>query len=331
MTSTVKRQTTKSFIERSPFICLLITISLFIALIVAQFVAQPVLSRAIEVEPEETVTLPAINLQRDDIGALRIDVKAVISSNRWVTYEIQLRDEGGQIIASAVKPAWKESGRWYEDGESGTWQEEDLRGGLDVQPGQKTEARITPAIAVLEYTDTAGVEIEQPVRFRVTVKNNVVDSRYLWAGIFGTTCLSILCFFSVAATGTTVINKTIPDSDVGAREVLGGKEKLVRMTVKVKADEIAPRQLRVNFWLKDGFGKQKYGVVYDLNLIRQRRDGELIGSKGKIEKYFILEKRASYGFYLEVTPDASVDETQLIVKEGVKTTKEVEVIKISEN
>ncbi|CDN14057.1 hypothetical protein RintRC_4826 [Richelia intracellularis] len=38
---------------------------------------------------------------------MRVDVEARISNNQWVTYEIQLLDKQGKLIASGVKQAWR--------------------------------------------------------------------------------------------------------------------------------------------------------------------------------------------------------------------------------
>lgn len=52
---------------------------------------------------------------------------------------------------------------------------------------------------------------------------------------------------------------------------------------------------------------------------------------GKLQKFFILNERASYGFHVEVFPDEPVNRTSLIVRDGARTLKPVEVIHISAN
>jgi hypothetical protein len=65
-----------------------------------------------------------------------------------------------------------------------------LQGGLDVQAKKKEP--ITVAIVVLEYGNTSGQQLEQPVGFKVTMENGVVDTRYLWPGLIGSGILGII-------------------------------------------------------------------------------------------------------------------------------------------
>ena len=316
----IQPSTTKRFVEPSFKLSLIALALVILAAIVSGFFYQPILDRNLRVSPQERVELPPITLQRSLIGALRIDVKATLPTNRWVVYEIQLYDEQGKRLASAIKEAWRESGVWREGGESGTWEEEDLLGGLDVQLGKKEKDKITIAVSVLEYGETRGQVINnQPVSFRVNVKNGVIDTRYLWVGFFGAIAMMILTLLSVGTAGKVRIKETINDSDVGGREILGGKDNLVRLTVKILSDETSPSSLSVNLWIKDGMGEQIYSEQTQVKLNFRREDGDIEDARGKLEQYFIFTRRGSYGFYVEVTPDEPVDKTTLIVKENAKT------------
>ena len=335
MAVTIQSSTTKPFVEHSITISWLALALILLAGFASLFFSQPVTNQMLTVSPEETVTLSPITLQRRLIGALRIDVKAVIPTNHWVVYEIQLFDDQNQLLASAIKEAWRESGTWREGGESGTWSESDLLGGLDVQLGKKKQEEITIAVAVLEYGQTRGnVITNQPVSFRVDVKNGVIDTRYLWMGFLGTLVLAVLTSLSVGTAGKVRIRKTINDSDVGERAILGGENCLVKVSVDVLSDETSPQFLTVDLWLKDGMGKQIYREQTRIKLKYRREDGEIEDARGKLEQYFILTRRGSYGFYVEVTPDQPVDRTTLTVKENAKTlsgNKTVKVITVEAN
>lgn len=329
MPVTIRTLRSRQFIEPGPYICLLATGLVILAWLVSLYLPNTLLHKRYRVEEGEPVRLESIQLKRELIGALRIDVRAIIPDNHWVTYEIQILDGQGNLLASALKPAWKESGIWQEEGERGTWQEEDLMGGLDVRLTKKDEV-VTLALAVLEYTDTAGREIYAPVPFWVTVKNRAIDSRYLLAGLFGTTSLSILSFLASYTTGNQVINKWVQDSELGGRAILGGSKKLVKVTVNVTADETSPSHLQVNLGINDGYGEQIYARSGRLTLHFQKDDeGDIEQANGSLCQYFLLEKRDSYGFYIEVTPDAPVELTQLNVREGFRSLGQVEVVQIS--
>lgn len=333
MSVTLKSSNSKPFIEQSVKLSWIALALVIIAGIASLSFSRQVTNQIVTVFPEETVNISSINLQRRLIGALRIDVKAIIPANHWVVYEIQLYDDQNQLLASAIKEAWRESGVWREDGETGTWSESDLLGGLDVQLGKKKQEELTIAVTVLEYGERGGKLLtEQPVSFRLDIKNGVIDTRYLWVGFFGTLAMLILSLLSVKNTGTVKIKETIGDSDIGGRAILGGDHCLIKVIVKVLSDETSPNSLHVNLCLKDGMGEQIYSEQTQIQL--KFKDGEIEDAQGKLEQYFVLTRRGSYGFYVEVTPDEPVDQTTLIVKENVKTLfgkKDVKLITVDPN
>ncbi len=330
MSVTLKAEKTTRFIEPGVYLAFAAVVLVLLSALFSGFFQRTVVSENLSVEPESTAVVESIPLKRSPVGAMRIKVKAVVPTNRWVTYEIQLLDAEGETIASALKDAWKESGTWYEDGESGTWQEQDLLGGLDVQASEKKEQIVDLAIAVLEYTNTKGEPINQSVSFKVTVKKGTIDTRYLWAGFFGTISLAILSIIGLARSGKLVLSNTVNDSDIGDRGMLGGPDKLVKVTVEIQADETSPRELTINLWVKDGEGEQ---ICHQTTPVRLRfikdEDGEIQRTIGKHKYFFVFEKRGSYGFYVEVTPDQPVDRTKLFVREGVRTLTNFEVLRVN--
>lgn len=324
---TIQIQRTSRFIDPWPYIALGVTLLVFLALFSASIFQRTLLSTTVSAREEEPVQLEPLSLKRQPIGALRIEAKATIALNQWVTYEIQLLDAQGQPFASAIKQAWNESGTWYEDGESGTWQEDDLLGGLDVRA--KQDEMVTIAIAVLDHGDASGQVLDQPVPFQVTVQNGVIDTRYLWAGLVGTLCLTLMALYATPLTGKKAISKTIYDSDPNDRATIGGANRLVRVKVDVKADKKSPSRLEVRLFVKDSYGEQIYSRSFPVSMKYQRKEGKIKGATGKLQTFFLLESRSSYGFYVEVLPDASVDRTTLTVRDGTRTLQGVEVIKIS--
>lgn len=295
-------------------------------LMASPFLGQLVMQKTLTVAPEETVTLPPVEVKKAAIGALRIDVQANLSNNRWLTFEIQILDSQGNLLASAIKQAWRESGTWQEEGESGTWQEADSRGGLDVRPGQSEP--LTIAIQVLEYTSPSGQEVDEGVPFTVTVRTGVVDTRYLWTGFLGTSVLAVFSLLAVQVAGKKVIDKAMSDSEVGDRLVLGGRDQLLRLTVKIESDETSPPTLDVNLSIKNSQGDQVYHRAHPVKLSYKKENNKIESATGNLTLFFGLESRKSYGFFVEVTPDGPVDKTRLIVREGAKTLGGAEIIHI---
>ena len=306
-------------------------------------------SRNVRVAEQEVVKIEALKLEPQLVGALRIDAKASIPNNHGLVYEIQLLDKQGKLIASATKNAWRESGIWYEDGESGTWNEDDLDAGLDVRAKKGEE--VTVAISVLEYEnlsggkarslttfsvdDVIGNQANNPnsttnsVNFDVKITNGVVDGRHLWPGLFGTSALAIMTFIAAPRSGKKVISKTINDSDPSERATLGGANKLVRVRINVTSDETSPPSMQARLVINDSYGEQVYSKTIPLNLTFHREEGKLEKVTGFAQQFFVLETQDSYGFHVEVTPDAPVDETTLTVLDGSHTRIPVEAVHIS--
>jgi hypothetical protein len=326
MPVTTKTQRTGRFVDPWSYIALGAAGLVLLALMGSQFFYKRVTSETVYVEPEESVELESIQLEPRLIGALRIDVEAWLSTNTWVIYEIQILDQNGEVIASAMNEAWSESGTWQEDGESGTWYESDLQGGLDVQA--KKNEKITVAIAVLEYGNTSGQELEQSVGFKVTVENGVVDTRYLWSGLIGSTILGIIAIIATPFSGKVAIAKTIMDSDPSGRATVGGADQLVRVKIHLRSDETSPRYLNARLVINDAYGEQVYARALPMGLSFKEEDGKVESATGQVQCFFTLDPRSSYGFQVDVKPDAPVDQTTLTVRDRNHTLVPVEVVHI---
>lgn len=323
MRAQAQTQKTGRFIDIFPYIPWFAAGVMFLALIVGAFMERTLISTNVFVDPDVPTELQPIPIKKEPIGALRIDVTAGLPTNQWVTYEIQVKDQQGKVLASGIKQAWAESGTWSEEGESGTWSESDLMGGLDIRANQAET--VTLAIDVLEYSDTAGKEIGTAVPFQVIVKNGVVDDRYLWTGLIGTTLLAILTLFSVSGIGKVVVNRSNRDSDVVARTTTGGANRLLRVVVDIKSDETSPSGVHVHLTVNDPNGEQLYSKIHPVTVKRTKSDGKVTSGHSSLTTFFVLEPRTSYGFHVEVTPDASIDRTRIIVRENARTLFPVDV------
>lgn len=315
-------QRTSQFKDSSPLIALGALAILGCAGVLSLLLHKTLIDQQVTVFPEESVSLEPVQLKKSPIGALRIDVSAVIPTNRWVTYEISLMNAEGEVLVSAMKQAWRESGTWYEDGESGTWQEEDVRGGLDVRT--VATGPITIVLSVLEYGETSGNEIEDPVSLRVNVHNGVIDGRYMLVGLIATVVLIVLSFNAVNGSGKCIIDKSIGDSDLGGRAIMGGPDSLIKVTAIIKSDETSPAKFKIHLYIKDKNGEQIYYHVFTIS--RGAKNNDVCWQTW--QQHFVLESRDSYNVYVEVMPDGPVDSTRLTVKENVCTLQAVEYIHI---
>jgi hypothetical protein len=318
MPSLYAKRTTFGFIDWLSYLPFFIALGMLGAVTVGYLISQIVLVRNLRVDPDTSVAIPPLRLVPQPIGATRITASAELGNNQWVAYEIQIKDQQGKMIASAIKQGWKESGTWYEDGESGSWAETDTQGVIDFR-GISSETIII-AVDVLDYTDTAGAALEQPVPIKLVIETGVVDDRYLWAGAVGTAFFAALTLISVPHSGKKVLAKSIPDSEISDRITCGGVDQLLRVQIKVAADSTAPDFVHARLIINDDQGEKLCDERHRINLGKLKNDnGKVRSANGSLTCFFVLNPRGSYGFYLEITPDASIDRTTLTLREGSRS------------
>ncbi|MBD2233201.1 hypothetical protein [Phormidium tenue] len=327
MPSKIQPLVTSQFTERSPLVALGALGLLGMALLISPLFHRQLLSAGVYVGPEETVQLDPVQPREGAIGALRIDAVAQLPSNAWSVFEVQVLDSQGNVLASAIKQAWNESGTWQEEGESGVWQEQDQAGRFDIRQAA-IDGPVVVAISVLEQGSSTGQPLDSPVVYRVTVAEGVIDTRFLWSGAIGVLLVAALTAIAVKAAGQTVINEQINDSDLVGRGTLGGPSKLVRVIITVKSDETSPPKLTANLAINDSYGESVYRREVVIPLSMEQEEGKVESASGSATVDLVLEPRGSYGFSVEITPDGPVDHTFLTVKEGIRTFTPTEITHI---
>ncbi len=320
----IQQYKTQQFTEWAPLACKGALGLMAIATLLSFFLPRQVLDERVTIAAEEVATIGPIQPQQSPIGAMRIDAEAQLPANSWATFELQILDEQGEVIASSLKPAWRESGTWREDGESGTWDEEDAKGRFDIRQAT-IDSPVSIAVSSLEQGSANGQPLSQPVTYRVRVWDGAVDRRFLWSGLVGVGLLTWITGASVSRTGRVAVSKSIGDSDLMARTQVGGPDALVQVVISVLSDDTSPPFLTANFFLKDSQGEAVYEKQVPIDLSFKRENGKIDSARGQCALDLIIEPQASYGFYVEITPDMPVDKTTLKVIQGARRTGPVEV------
>ncbi|WP_159790582.1 hypothetical protein [Sodalinema gerasimenkoae] len=124
--SSATKTTTYRFIDWSPYLAIFAVSLVLLAVIASPLFQRQIFEDRLEVNPGEVVEFKTWQLQPQSIGAMRVDVNASFTNNRWATYELRVLDDEGNLMVSALKQAWIESGTWREGRESGTWRESDV-------------------------------------------------------------------------------------------------------------------------------------------------------------------------------------------------------------
>lgn len=317
---------TARFLDPWPWLALLTAGVAFLSLLTSSASERTLLADYLFSLPPDgqKANTPLFQLQPDAIGALRVDLRANIPSGRWVTYEIQVRDGQGEVVAAALKEAWHESGTWHEGGQSGVWSERDVRGGLDVRSKQPEAVQLS--VVVLDYTDTAGQDIDEPVSFSLTIQDGVVDTSYLWPGIVGALLLSLLAFWATTNSGQRAIATFVDDSDPSDRAIFGGANSLIRADIEILGDETSPGEFHVELKICDGKGAVICDQKHPVRATLHKDDGgKLDRATAHLKLFFVVEPLSSYRFAVNVLPDGPIDRTTLKVSRDARTCLPVKV------
>lgn len=321
MSATIKVKKTTLFIDPGLYLTFSAASLILLALIVSASFKKVLSIKNVAVKQGQVKKFETLKIKPQLIGALQIDAKAIIPDNRWVSYQIQLLDKQGKPLASAIKKAWRESG---------TRSGKDSEAALDVR--SKTNEEMTVALTVLGYGNAEGGKVNQAVHLEVKAFSGVIDIYHLWSGLLITSALAALNVIAIPLTGKKIISKTVNDSESGDRATLGGVNKLVQVKVDVESDETSPKHMQARLTIKNSYGEPLCIKVLPLNLKFHKDDeGEIDRVIGKSQKFFILESHESYGFHVEITPDAPVDKTTLSVYDNKHTRLPVEVVHIACN
>jgi hypothetical protein len=309
--------TTGRFIDRWAYLALGVFGLMVIALVTAAIWQKPLINRTLAVPIDSRTTLPPIPIQPSLWGALRVDVAAQLPTGEGATYDLQILDAQGRVIASAVKDAWSESGSWSEEGESGTWSEAELQAGLDLRASRAEP--ITIAIGVQDHTTALGKPLDTPVTFKVKVDAGAIDDRYLWAGFIGTLCTSLLALLAVPTSGHRVIAKTLSGPEITQRATMGGPNRLLRLVVKVAGYNSCPSSVKLHLTIQDAEGTARFQDDIYLTINYTKNDGKITGANATYTAFILLEPQGSYGYRVAITPNESIKKTTLIVSEDART------------
>ncbi len=327
MAVNVSRFKTTDFLDRWAYFPSSISAFLFLLILFGSPLAKTLVDKNIIATEKEPVKVDRIDLPASKLGALRIDVQTYVPNNHWVVYEIQLVDQNGQVIASAIDEAWRESGTWREGGESGTWSESDKLGGLDIRSSQAEKLDIV--IQVLESGTARGQATDLSVSFDVKVKNGAIKKSDLWWGFCSSLGLSIMSLLATTMSGQKVLSEKINDSDPQGEAKVGREDRLIRVKIETELDENSPPTINIQLSLDNIYGEQIYNHTDTVNVsLTKDNEGSITKGTGRLESFFILESRSLYRFKVNVEPDDPVEWTSLIVRDGSQTLKDIELVKI---
>ncbi|MEB3291860.1 MAG: hypothetical protein VKJ24_01745 [Synechococcales bacterium] len=320
------RQVTGRFISVAPYLCLCMSLVLLLVLMFSPSVGKTVFSRQVTVESEQPVTVGTLTLPPDRVGVLQVEAIALLPTNRWATYEIQLVNSREQLLLSAVKESWRETGSWQEEGQTGTWDEGDTTALLNFRPTQRSEP-IQVVIEVLELSDHTGKKVTETLPFSVTIRRDPLNVLPLWLGWFLTVGLTGLAFWTVPRSGRVILRAVgshltdRPGGEIGVQE--WGQvtaHQLVRLSIEVQAPPrySSPRVILMAKVLSPSGQElwcEKSGI--DLNLVKRSTIPH--HRQGFAEYFLLFEQSDSYQFLAQVQTAGQIEQVKLCVRDRVQT------------
>ncbi|MCP9848921.1 hypothetical protein [Cyanobium sp. Morenito 9A2] len=106
-------------------------------------------------------------------GSPRLDLRVELPPNSSLLLDVDLLDGAGQPVLQLSKEGWREQGTWSEEGESGTYDEQDDALTLNLRPRQSGVYRLR--LQHQDLLDGAGVPLADPLQVRLSVENHSVD------------------------------------------------------------------------------------------------------------------------------------------------------------
>ena len=138
-----------------------------------------------------------------------------------------------------------------------------------------------------------------------------------------------MALLATTMSGQKVLSEKINDSDPQGEAKVGREDRLIRVKIETELDENSPPTINIQLSLDNIYGEQIYKHTDIVNVSLTKDDeGSITKGTGMLESFFILEPRSLYRFKVNVEPDAPVEWTSLIVRDGSKTLKGIDVVKI---
>ena len=96
-------------------------------------------------------------LNRGWFGAPRIQLTVRQPIDTSSAVNIELLNENSDVVLSYYKDTWRQTGTWYEGGESGTWDEQDSEISTEFRPGSTGQFRLRLSLEdYLSITNSGG-------------------------------------------------------------------------------------------------------------------------------------------------------------------------------
>lgn len=180
---------------------------------------------------DQPVESQPFRLQDGWLGSPRLDLRAELPPNSSLLLDVDLLDAAGQPVLQLSKEGWRELGTWSEEGESGTYDEQDDSLTLTLRPRLSGSYQLR--LQNQDLLGAAGETLTDPLRIRLSVENHSVDRPLLLITALVTAVLVLMLWTSVYGDCRLRCRRRVDGETLSERLTLGAPG-LLRLQVEAR-------------------------------------------------------------------------------------------------
>lgn len=288
--------------------------------------------------PEQAVVSRPFRLDSGWLGSPRLELTTTLPADSSAVFSVDLLNDQGQTVLELSKEAWRETGTWFEDGETGTYDEADAAVPLDLRPVRGGDFRLR--VTMEELLDAAGRPLATPLMTNLSVRNHSLDGPLILASAVVGGLMVALLWRSVYGDCRYRRVVRVRDGGIDQRIVAGGAG-VLRLKVRGRCiprpnTEAAhlPRALSLRLRVDDRIGRRRLDSSLSLPLAWRSNQEIVLSGEGLQVLLLRIGERDSLRLRVEESdahPDgrARLEWLELVVEDGVACPWEQDVRDLS--
>lgn len=152
-------------------------------LVLAASALEPERRLVIALSPGQPALSDPFPLTVGPLASPLISLQARLPANSFLVLAAELLDPRGAVALQLNQQAWRQSGSWQEQGETGNWEENETEAQLSFRPQRSGSHRLR--LTATELLTEANQPLQTIIEVGVQIRQHSVDAPLLWftAGI----------------------------------------------------------------------------------------------------------------------------------------------------
>ena len=147
-------------------------------LVLAASALEPERRLVIALSPEQPALSDPFPLTVGPLGSPLISLQARLPANSSLVLAAELLDPRGAVALQLNQQAWRQSGSWQEQGETGSWEENETEAQLSFRPQRSGSHRLR--LTAAELLNEANQPLQTIIEVQVQIRQHSVDAPLLW-------------------------------------------------------------------------------------------------------------------------------------------------------